>query len=89
MTGIAADKAHADAQLTQSTSRKRRTSFKFENLDEQLSEASPHRAAVLQSEGSFTQKVMQQMIYTGSFEDQNHLFLEVRMSVPALHVRLF
>lgn len=77
MVGIAAIEAHADAQAAQLTPRKRQTTFKFEDVKEELMEASLTRAVVLQSKDSLTHNIMQQMSYTGSYVDQSHLFLEV------------
>ena len=78
MLGSAAHTSHDGTPPAQLTHGKRQTTFNFADVEEHLNEAGSGRAALLQSEGSFTHKIMQQMIYTGSFEHQNHLFLEVR-----------
>ena len=80
MIGIAAVEAHDDAQPAQLTPRKRQTTFKFEDVEEQLMEASPIQAGLLHSKDSLTHNIMQQLSYTGSYVDQSHLFLEVRLS---------
>ena len=77
MVGTAAHKAHADTQPARLTPGKPQTTLNFEDVEEHPLETGSGRAAVLQSEGSLTLKIMQQMTYTGRFEDQNHLFLEV------------
>lgn len=76
--GLAADKTQDDAPPTH----KRQTTFGSDDAGEHSGPANTGQAAVLQSEGSFTQHIMQQMSYTGCHEDHDHLFLEVR-SPPA------
>lgn len=80
MIGIAAVEADDDAQPAQLTPRKRQTTFKFEDVKEELMEAGPTQAGVLHSKDSLTHNIMQQLSYTGSYVDQSHLFLEVRLS---------
>ena len=84
MAGTAAHKAHGDTQPAQLAPGKRQTAFNFEDVEDHPLETGSGRAAMLQSEGSLTHKIMQQMTYTGKFEDQNHLFLEVRTSLQSL-----
>lgn len=74
--GLASNKAQSDAQPTY----KRQTTFGFDGVEEQLGAASTSQAVILHSEGSFTKQIMQQMSYTGSHEDHNHLFLEVHFT---------
>ena len=68
-----------NAQLTELTPRKRQTTFKFEDIAEQLGNTGVKQPVVLQSQGTFTQKIMQQMSYTGSHKDQARLFLEMHL----------
>lgn len=78
--GLAADETRGDTLPTC----KRQTTFGFDDVGEHLGPASTDQAAVLHSEGSFTQHIMQQMSYTGCHEDRDHLFLEVRSPLHLL-----
>lgn len=74
------DKAVDTAQPTSLTPRKRQTTFKFEDVKEHVSSPNAVSNNWLMSEATFTQRIMQQMSYTGSHQDQDHLFLEVTFS---------
>lgn len=89
MASTAGHKAHDGTLPAQSTPGRQQTTFSFADVEEDLMEAGSGQAAVLHSEGSFTHKIMQQMIYTGSHEDQNHLFLEVCRSLQVLASKMF
>ena len=76
----AAGKAVPTVQQSDLTPRKKQTTFKFEDVKEHITDTSALGNNWLLSEATFTQRIMQQMSYTGSHESDGRLFLEVRPS---------
>ena len=76
-SGSAGEAGHSNVQQSFLSPNKRQATFKFEQVKELINEPEAISSNWLLSEATLTQRILQQMSYTGSHEAGGRLFLEV------------